>query len=313
MSGVPDQAARRLALAENGDSSPEAAQWIGPLVALGATLARHLGKFAGRQLVVVVSVPRRDFAAALIGCGWVLNSVPPQLEPPIDVLRGLERNTPIRVVTEQYVMTGRFLSLNESVNPPRVQFGSSSWQLDRFKAVTILAELDTPERGDLPDLGSIGDLARLAETWAARLARPKANLAIVGTKAWLEEDVEAWLSRDGAMPSAPNPISDLLLPKTKRAATWFTRFYPSAGFAEQLPLSTDLDAVLLDGSGAIKYLAEIVAPIVVCIVDRSISDETAGDLVVQLRNTRGEPVSLGEGLHWRPPEGVESLAFTVAL
>src|ERR1700733_15122266 len=98
MSAVPNQAAKRLALAEDRKSPAEAAQWIGPLVALGATLARRLEHFSGRQLVVAVSVPRRDFAAPLIGCGWVLNSAPPELEAPIDVLRRLEHNTPIRVV-----------------------------------------------------------------------------------------------------------------------------------------------------------------------------------------------------------------------
>jgi hypothetical protein len=313
MAAVPDQATKRLALAEDRDSRPEAAHWIGPLVALGATLSRHLGKFAGRQLVVAISVPRRDFAAALIGCGWVLNSAPPEVEAPIDVLRRLEHNTPIRVVTDQYVMTGTFWSLNEAVSPPRVRFGNSDWEVDRFKAVTVLPQLDTPERCERPALGSLGELARLAETWSARLACPKANLAIVGTKTWLQEDVDAWLSRDGAVPGVPNPVSDLLLPQSSRAATWFTRFYSSAGFAEQLPLPVDIDAVLLDGAGAINYLAQITAPIVVCVLDRSISDDTAGELVVQLRNTRGEPISIVDDLRWRPPGGVESLAFTVAL
>ncbi len=115
------------------------------------------------------------------------------------------------------------------------------------------------------------------------------------------------------MPPAPNSISDLLLPKSTGAATWFTRLYPSAGFAEQIPLPVGIDAVILDGAGAIKYLSEITAPVAVCILDRSIFDDTAAELVIQLRNTRGEPISLVDSLHWRPPEGVEALAFTVAL
>jgi hypothetical protein len=72
-------------------------------------------------------------------------------------------------------------------------------------------------------------------------------------------------------------------------------------------------AVVLDGLGAIKYLAQIEAPLVVCVLDRSVVDESAAEHLVQLRNTRGEPVSLREELGWRPPPGVEALAFTMAL
>lgn len=99
----------------------------------------------------------------------------------------------------------------------------------------------------------------------------------------------------------------------KRRATWSTRLYASARFADQLPLPKDVRVVVLDGFGAIKYLAEIETPIVACILDRSVADETAAELIVQLRNTRGEPLSIADDLGWRPPAGVEALAFTLAL
>ena len=67
------------------------------------------------------------------------------------------------------------------------------------------------------------------------------------------------------------------------------------------------------GAGAVKYLTEIEAPLVICILDRSVADDAAGEIVVQLRNVRGKPYSLKENLGWRPPTGVEALAFTVPL
>jgi hypothetical protein len=155
-------------------------------------------------------------------------------------------------------------------------------------------------------------MAGLDKDWEARIAAPAADLAIVGTMTWLREDFTAFLSRecDGG---EPTPIADLLLPNLGNVATWFTRVYASARFAEQLPLPTDVRAVILDGAGAIKYLAEIEAPAVICIVDRSVADETAAEIVVQMRNTRGEPLSIVGDLGWRAPAGVEALAFTAPL
>jgi len=89
--------------------------------------------------------------------------------------------------------------------------------------------------------------------------------------------------------------------------------YASSRFAEQLPLPTEVRCALLDGRGAINYLAEIEASAVICVLDRSVADETAAEMIVQLRNTRGEPFSLRQDLEWFPPAGVEALAFTVAL
>jgi hypothetical protein len=43
--------------------------FIGAFVSLGALLRRYLSRFEGRQLVVALSVPCRDYAAALIGTG----------------------------------------------------------------------------------------------------------------------------------------------------------------------------------------------------------------------------------------------------
>ncbi|MFI7252803.1 hypothetical protein [Micromonospora chalcea] len=155
-------------------------------------------------------------------------------------------------------------------------------------------------------------MARLDLAWDARLALPAADLAIIGTTSWLREEFEAHVGRENdGFPSSA--IGSLLMPKVARVATWFTRLYSSTRLAEHLPLPHGLKAVILDGSGAIKHLAEIEAPVVICVLDRSVGDETGAEIVTQLRNTRGEPLSLSNDLGWHPPPGVEALAFTVPL
>ncbi|MFC4631773.1 hypothetical protein ACFO6V_26265 [Promicromonospora alba] len=210
------------------------------------------------------------------------------------------------------MITGVFSSLNEATQPPRVQFSGSPWMVDRIRALAPLPEIEQPERTPRPEPGSIEHMARLDLAWDARLALPAADLAIVGTVTWLNEDFEAHIARENdELPSSE--IRSLLMPKIGRVATWFTRLYASARLAEHLPLPQDLNAVVLDGNGAIKYLADIEVPVVICVLDRSVVDETSAELLMQLRNTRGEPLSLGDDLGWRPPPGVEALAFTVAL
>jgi hypothetical protein len=322
----------RLALSDDPLGQAEPASWIGPLVALGARASRFIGQFDGRQLIVAVSVPRRDFAAALIGCGWVMASPEPKRSDPLDVLRGLQPHTPVRVVTTREVIADYFTGLNEATDPPRAHLGGSQWQVSGISAVEVLEDLPTPARTLRPSPGALGRLARIEESWDARLASPAADLAIVGTLSWLREELHALVSREDEIPVPINHASgsdsdaknlpgaqdvgslgNVLLPHGPKAATWFTRLYASAKSADQFPLPDDVRAVVLDGAGATKYLSQIEVPVVICVLDRSVADETAAEIVIQLRNSRGEPVSLREGLEWTPPAGIEALAFTVAL
>jgi len=333
----PAPARVMLALTEDPLEAAVAAPWIGPLVALGSRISRYTTKLGkDRQLLVVLSVPRRDFAAALIGCGWSMNSAAPALPEPLTVFRELEKNTPVRVVTQNEVIADRFQGLNETEEPPRVRLSGSHWQATGIRAVAVTdQELVGPIRMPRPNPGKAARIARLDDTWDARLAAPAADLAIAGTLTWLHEDLNAYLTREGeaVVPEAlvdvlkqtrssdrsceitgiGGTLADLLLPKTKKCATWSTRLYASAHFSDHLPLPADVRAAILDGAAAIRYVAEVEAPVVICILDRSVADETAADIVVQLRNSRGEPLSLHEDLGWRPPAGIEALAFTVAL
>lgn len=300
-----------LTLAEGISGGCLAAEWIGRLVLLGSRAARFVREQPGRQLVVAVSVPSREFAAALIGCGWVMASTSPTLADPLETLRTIVPGTPVRAINGHQIISGLFWALNDSVSPPRVQIDGSIWPVDRFTALVVLPEIVASERALRPQPGSVGRLAKLDQNWDARLAAPAADLAIVGTSAWLKDDFDALLGREGDLD--PAPIHDLLLPDTGELGTWFTRIYTSAHLAVHLPLPEDLRAVILDGSGAIKYIQCIESPLVVCVIDRSVADETAAENLVQLRNSRGESVSLPQDLNWLAPAGVEALAFTVPL
>jgi hypothetical protein len=239
-------------------------------------------------------------------------STTPTLPDPLETLRAITPGTPVRAINGHQIITGLFWALNDGASPPRVQIDGSTWPVDRFTALAVLPEIGAPARAPLPQPGSVGRWARLDQNWAARLAAPAADLAIVGTIAWLNDDFDALLGREGD-DLDPAPIRDLLLPNTAELGTWSTRIYTSSHLAENLPLPEDLRAVILDGSAAIKYLQGIESPVVVCVIDRSVADETAAEILMQLRSSRGESVSPPQDLNWLAPAGVEALAFTVPL
>lgn len=329
----------RMALSEDPFATAESAPWIGPLLALGTRASRFARTNFGRQLIVAVSVPRRDFAAVLVACGWVMARPAPENRCVMDVIRDLEPGTHVRVVTEREVILDRFTRLDEAASPPRLCLAGSMWfcgSIRALEAVELAPDVEVPARMPRPHTGGLGVLARLDESWDARLAASEADLAIVGARVWLEDDLKAFLDVDGIEVPRSNALLndtakaqqkgkaykagfghgallDLVLPELPKSATVFSRIYPASRFAEQLPLPGNLRAVVLDGNGAIRYLGEIEAPVVICVLDRSVADETSAEMIVQMRNTRGEPVAIKEDLGWRAPAGVEALAFTVAL
>jgi hypothetical protein len=302
-----------LGLAEEPAAHVYTACWIGPLVALGARAWRSRARMSNKQLIITVTVPRRDFAAALVGCGWLMAHHAPALKPPIETLREMTRGTLVRIVTDGIMSTSVFHSFDEGNGPALARMeGGAGWLVGKINALSVLPELDQPERAARPSPGVAEQFAGLDRDWDARLACPPTDLAIVGTRAWLLEDARAYLTVEGRTSASPSQIASLLLPKGMQPATWSTRLYSSAGFADQLPLPSGVQAVILDGAGAIKYLDEIEAPIVVCVIDRSIADESAAEFIVQRRNAGSDPVSVA-GLGWNSVPGIEALAFTVPL
>lgn len=299
-----------LSIADNSESAPVRSSWIGPILALGTRLARRIDDFIGRQLVVAVSVPSREFAAGLIGAGWTLGRPPvEESTDPLTVFRAARTRAHYRAVNATHVISGVFRGLDESRDQVRATL-AGHWAVERLEAVAAVAEADSAEKMPRPQIGSIGRMTGIDLDWARRLVAPAADLAIVGTRSWIVEDLEAVLAR-GDDPDGDS-LATLLLPKTDKSATWFSRIYSSAGFADQLPLPADIALAILDGQGAIRYVNDILSPIIVCVFDRSVADESAAEQVIQLRNSRGEPINLSTQLGWTPPDGIEALGFTVA-
>ncbi len=303
--------ATQLTLAEPGDESELAAPWVGALVKLGTRLARSAGQPHGRKLVVAVTTPTRDFAAALIGAGWSLAAKPPSLDPPLETLRSISHGTGVCAVNDKYVVSGRFASLDEAHSPPLAIFAGKTWAVDRIRALCVVQSAQDARQSERPEPGSLAQLAGLTDSWDDRLVSPPKSLAIVGTRTWLEQDLAALIRKEGDnLP--PSSLSSLVLPDTDIDATWGTRLYSAASFAEQLPLPDGIEGVLLDGNSAAQYWDEIDASVIICVIDRSVADETAAQSLERLRATRGEPVSATDELGWTPPLGVEVMAFTAA-
>jgi hypothetical protein len=118
-----------MTLAEDPLGQFVAADWIGKFVMLGRLAARWLRVHADRQLVVVLSVPVRDFAAVLVGCGWMTATAAPSILPVREILAGLSLHAPVRVVTRSKVLAEHFGGVNVAKDrePPRVR-----WRLRCF-------------------------------------------------------------------------------------------------------------------------------------------------------------------------------------
>ncbi|WP_243858414.1 hypothetical protein [Mycobacterium sp. DL440] len=300
-----------LGIADSASEAPGCDAFIGALISLGSLLRRYLGKLDGRQLVVAISLPRRDYAAALVGAGWMLSAPAPNLTEPITTFRSTEQGAFLRAVTHDKVVSGRFTSLNESRTPARVITGGRTLVLSSVEAVAEIPGICESVIGDVPTPGYLAQLTAAVDTWRQRIASPPTDLAIVGTTKWLLDDFAALIGSSSAADDIA-PLSNYVLPNVPKAATWATTVISSARLREIDPIPPDCLAVILDRYGAIKYLDEITVPIVVCIIDRSVADDSAAELVVQARVANSQPVDVS-AFRWQSPPGVEALAFTVAL
>lgn len=300
-----------LGLADQPGAPLVAGPWIGSFVGLGSLLRRYLPKLEGRQLVLAVSVPRRDYVAALIGSGWMLSSPAPVLDEPLAVFEASDRSTFLRAVTDNRIVTGRFSHVEAKSSGVRVFTGGTCFPVDRFRAVSVLNADVESTVSDVPACGYLAELSGAATSWLARLAAPPMDLALVGTNKWLREDLQAVIGK-GASAGDSAKLGTYVLPYDERAATWSTPVIAAARLGEGEVLPESCVAVILDRYGAIKYLNDITVPIVVCIVDRSVADEAATETVMEARHNNSRPVFVVDDLRWRPPTAVEALAFTVA-
>lgn len=312
MAGSSTRPCTLLGLADLPGEPRAVAPWIGSFVGLGSLLRRYLPNLEGRQLVLGVSVPRRDYAAALVGSGWMLSSPAPTLDDPLAVFEASDRSTYLRAVTDKLIVSGPFCKVEAHSGGARVLTGGTLLPLDRFRAVSVLDDEAESAVSKVPDGGYLAELTGAGASWLGRLAAPSMDLALVGTSKWLREDLQAAVGEGARVDDAGTALSNYVLPYDSRVATWSTPVITAARLGEGYTLPEACRAVILDGYGAIKYLNDITVPVVVCIVDRSVADESAAETVIEARHNHSQPVSLVDKLGWRPPPAVEVLAFTVA-
>lgn len=230
----------------------------------------------------------------------------PQLRPVREVADSVAIDTPVRIVTQNKVITDFFRGVDTVRDRLHV---SGQWKLNKIQAMTPLPNLATPRTQPLAEPGVISLMSGLATNWVARMCRPPTDLALVGTLKWLREDMDALLGRGCDF----EPIANILQPEDAHAATWSTRLYAASRLNDELPLPGDLQAIILDGSTATEYLSAVETPVVIAVLDRSVFDEAAAEHLVRYRNNRGEPLSVRHDVAWTPPLGIEALGFWVPL
>lgn len=307
------RAGKVLAIADEAGVPLASDGFIGGFVSLGALIRKFVPNLGNRQLVVAVTAPRRDYIAALVAAGWMVSAPPPTLDPPIQVFRDTEPGSYLRAVTEQTIVTGVFTCLNEARKPSRVITGGRNQAVDSYRAVAKLPSSCDNIIGDVPHPGFLGRLSGAETTWLERVAAPSADLALVGTVAWLLKDLSALLGNGADVDGGGTPLSNYVLPRGPKVASWSTSLISSARMREENPIPQECAAVVLDRYGAIKYLDEITVPVVICVIDRSVADDSAAEQVIQARVSGSQPLSITEELRWSPPAGVEAMAFTVSL
>lgn len=294
-----------FALSEGTDDSAIHADWIGRLILLGSRAAWWSRTRPDEQLIIVVSVPVRDFAAVLIGCGWQMAAPSPAVAPVMDVVASLDVGTYVRVVTATKVLTQKFQGFNVGSNRMKLNV---EWMIDKLKAIAPVDHNGSDREQSLASPGIISIKAGFADTWVERLCKPTGDLALVGALKWLREEMAYNLGAD----EEREPIANIIWPEDPKAATWSTRLY-AATKLEDVTLPDDIRAVVLDGASAAKYLRTFESKVAFVVLDRSVADDSAAELVIEYRNTRGNDVSLKDGLKWLPSGGIEAHAFTVAL
>jgi hypothetical protein len=232
----------------------------------------------------------------------------PELPPARHALASLDPGTPIRLVTSTSVLADYFRGTDPVRD--RVKLHGRQWQLGKVRTIVALSNLDKPRTQHKPEPGAISRMAGLAGAWDARLCSPACDLALIGTLAWLGDDLAANLGHGDARES----MSNILLPETPEAATWSTWLVGASRLSDGPLLSPEVQAVVLDGSTATKYLPMVETRVAIAVLDRSVADESAAELVVQYRNSRREESLLMTQLGLSsPPPGIEVLSFTVPL
>ena len=307
-------------LSEDLYGSCASGDWIYQLVALGSRLSKYINFVESEQVIVVISVPSREFVAALIAYGWVLEKpVRPRMLP-LEVIRLAQPGEIVRLVNKEQVVCGRFDRidcLKESGTGARVVVSGYKWAVDRLSAAAIVAnapvgdgELRRQERHSLRNnLSAVDDNDR----WDRWLATMSEDIAIIGPKKRLKVDLEVSLLRSEADDISAGAIRRVVIPNEPGVAVWNTGIFSPSDLSEDSAIIGQKQLVILDGSEAISLLEDVSSPLVVCIFDRQKPHQWACDYLRAQKAYSCELIDLAEKVRWTPLPGIEATAFRVKL
>jgi len=300
-----------LTLAETEDGPFVEAPWADKLYDLGSQAFKFSSDprrlSSGEQLFIAISVPVRHLAASLIAAGWMTSA--PVSNASTDCFSALMAMRPgslVRMVTDHYVILDKYLGLDGD----RLSLGGK-FQIGSALAVKQIHE-DVGHahmRMAAPAVPSFGrPRAKSTIEWAQFLCSPPEGLAIIGARSTVLEDLSAWASAEGTTGS-PVRLRDLVLPRVANVATWATEIISPRNLADGNEEIRSFEAVIFDGATAIKSAELVYAPLAIAVIDRSVMDDSAAEFVTQRRNRGSEPLLPDVDLGWRPPSGVEVVAF----
>ena len=307
-------------LSERPYESFAAGEWIYQLVALGSRLSKYINFVESEQVIVVISVPSREFVAALIAYGWVLEKpVRPRMLP-LEVIRLAQPGEIVRLVNKEEVVCGRFDRidcLKESGTGARVIVSGHKWAVDRLSAAAIVANAPVGD-GELRrkklhllrnNLSAVDDNDR----WDRWLATMSEDIAIIGPKKRLNADLEVSLLRSETDDVSAGAIRRVVIPNEPDAAVWNTGIFSPSNLSEDSAIIGQKQLVILDGSEAISLLEDVSSPLVVCIFDRQKPHQWACDYLRAQKAYSCELIDLAEKVRWTPLPGIEATAFRVKL
>ncbi|GAA2530905.1 hypothetical protein GCM10010423_27910 [Streptomyces levis] len=297
------------------------AVWLAELGAWAAELTEQ-----GVRGTIAVSVPARQFASVLVGCGAVYAAFEPQLDTSpqgsqFDSAARLEpRKHLVRLVSTQNA-AGFVGILNEAVrkNSREGYNVSGSWMpADRYRidvlkwpdnAADFVGQSRIPERIDVPG-GAAGLLPGPPADFCGFSAL---HCAIVGNGTAIQQESETLIAT--SMVAEPVPLSALLRPRAirEKARQFRSVLLPARedpeDYRELVSRRKPKVAVLDSAATVCRWLGAEMAPVTVALVERTApSGEAAADALKRYRARSPEDLPLPADLAG-VPAGIEVLAW----
>ena len=291
----------RLRLPEDGHGAVSV--WAGSLIALGARLAR-VANDPGAQLTVAITLPSRELGAVLIAAGWLLTRpVPPGLST--EQALSLDPGQWVAFAAGNTIVVDQFHKKEFIGESWRLHIGGSRYLLDKLRGLAVVGPSPDRRRGAVTTGGSFPTSYGLDEQWLDMQLVSRTDVAILGTKAWILDDLQIEIGA-GDDPATWNKLEHLLRPKDSHRATWQSEIFPSVAYdGDGIPDTADL--VLLDGNSAIAWLPKITSRVVVGVISRASENDVAVESVLQARSSK-RLVAMSD-IGWNPPGGIEAMAF----